>query len=64
MIKLDTKNSECRSNKSSATVCFPYVVWNGHPTLKGIPHNGNGIATSSLGGKSEVYTVLVKDIDE
>ena len=35
-------------------MCFPYVLWGGHPTPENITDDGNGIVTSSLGGKSEV----------
>ena len=41
-----------------------HVFWGGYPTPVDITDDGNGIVTSSLGGKSEVRAVLIQNIDE
>ena len=45
-------------------MCFPHVLWGGHVTSKDIIDDGDGVSTSSVGGKSEVRAVLVQGIDK
>ena len=44
---------------SNYNYSLPHVLWGGYLTPKGITDDGVVISTSSVGGKSEVRTVLV-----
>ena len=50
--------------RKSTAACFPHVLWGGHVTSEGIIDDGDGVSTSSVGGKSEVCAVLVQGIDK